>query len=155
MNSRANPYGRFILDYMRHSPDAIADRLEAGQAADPTAPFHYYIGLDFQPVEEGFPDDGAALFILLSGSDDDPMFIGFRDGGFWLFLDGAPVCDSPCRVTHWAHKPDFSDLRPSGTLWSLAPGGVAEFLAKLEENGLNLADLRPVHAADEEEGMPA
>ncbi|MDD5297627.1 MAG: hypothetical protein PHU46_12010 [Rhodocyclaceae bacterium] len=136
--------------------DDIVDRLEAGQEADPTAPFHYYIGLDFQPVEEGLPDDDTAVFMLLSQSDDDPVFIGFRDGGHWFYSDGSAVGATRAnRVTHWAHKPEFSGVRRSGLNPALRHDGVAEFLAKLEEAGLNLADLRPVHAADEEAGRPA
>ena len=137
---------------MRDS-DSITDRLEAGQAADPTAPFHYYIGLDFQPVAEGLPDDDTAVFILLSGSDDDPMFIGYRAGGHWLYSDGTPVVSSgPYGVTHWARKPKFAHVRRSGTCRSRTQGGVAEFLASLDMSGLKLSDFLPER---EEEGRPA
>jgi hypothetical protein len=133
--------------------DAIAVRLEAGQEADPTAPFHYYIGLDFQPVAEGMPDDDTAVFMLVSDNDDDPVFIGFRDGGHWFYSDGTAVgATRNNRVTHWAHKPEFAGVHRSGTSRSRTQGGVAEFLASLDMSGLKLSYFLP---AREEEGRPA
>ncbi len=105
--------------------DQVGALLEAGQDTDPTAlarsmqdafqeanrvfgnvfPGHVFIGMDFQPVTEGLPDDGTLVFMLLSPTEFEPVLLGYHEAGFWYFADSMAV-GYPFSVTHWADMPE-------------------------------------------------
>ena len=101
--------------------DQVGAALEAGQAADfsvgptsvghrpaeagPTG--HIFVGLDFQPIAQGMPDDDRLVFLLFAqeNADDTPILMGFRDAGFWFGVDGMTISLS-YTVIGWADMPE-------------------------------------------------